>query len=156
MGAGGGLITLVHHSITYEELHDTVLPGDNVTELQSIKVIVNGAHLIMRNIYIPPSSSCLMGYLPDFETLFSPTEDMLIMGVFNAHDNLWYSSTTDTAAADRGAKVVEALGSSSLMVLNQDSPTRVPSSGPNSSPDLTVTNSHMGLNANWQTINTQL
>ena len=78
------------------------------------------------------------------------------MGDFNAHDDLWYSSTTDTVAADRGAKVVEALDGSSLMVLNQDSPTRVPSSGPNSSPHLTVTNSHMGLNANWQTINTKL
>ena len=140
---------LIHHSVTYKELLDLVLPGDNTTEIQSITVTVNGAKLIIRNIYIPPSSSCPTGYLPDFGTLLSPTEDILIMGDFNAHDDLWYSSTTDAVAADRGAKIVEALESSELMVLNEDSPTRMPSNGPTSSPDLTICNCHMGLNSNW-------
>ena len=74
------------------------------------------------------------------------------MGDFNAHDELWYSSTTDAEAARRGVRVVEALESSTLMVLNEDHPTRIPSNGPPSSPDLTITNSHMGLNASWQPI----
>ena len=154
LGRGGGLITLVHHSVTYRELHDPVLPGDNVTELQSITVEVGGAHLIIRNIYIPPPTSCPSGYLPDFGALFSSTEDILIMGDFNAHDDLWYSSTTDTVATDRGAKIVEALETSTLMVLNQDSPTRMSSNGPMTSPDLTITNSHMGLDSNWQPLTT--
>ena len=76
------------------------------------------------------------------------------MGDFNAHDDLWYSSTTDTVATDRGAKIVEALETSTLMVLNQDSPTRMPSNGPMTSPDLTITNSHMGLDSNWQPLTT--
>ena len=45
---------------------------------------------------------------------------------------------------------MEALENSTLMVLNQDSPTRMPSNGPLSSPDLTITNSHMGLNSSWE------
>ena len=76
------------------------------------------------------------------------------MGDFNAHDGLWYSSTTDAAAIDRGAKIVEALDSSTLMVINQDSPTRMPSNGPTSSPDITITSAHMGLNSNWEPITT--
>ena len=107
----------------------------------------------MENFHAP-HTSCSNGYVPNLDTLFSPTEDILIMGDFNAHDDLWYSSTTDTVAAERGAKVVEALIGSSLMVLNQDSPTRVPSNGPPSSPDLTIANCHMGLNSSWQPITT--
>ena len=152
MGGGGGLITLVHHSITYRELLDPVLPGDSVAEIQSINVEMGGAHLIVTNIYIPPCHSCPPAYLPDFRTLFSPTADILIMGDFNAHDELWYSSTTDAAAAIRGAKAVEALESSTLTVLNEDNPTRIPCSGLPSSPDLTITNGHLGLNASWQPI----
>ena len=153
-GRGGGLIILVHHSITYQELPDTILPGDSVAERQTIAVEVNGATLTICNIYIPPATSCPPGYSPDFHSLFNHTEDILIMGDFNAHDDLWYSSNADTAAADRGARIVEALDSSTLMVINQDSPTRMPSNGPSSSPDLTVTNSHLGLNASWHPITT--
>ena len=49
---------------------------------------------------------------------------------------------------------MEALEGSTLMVLNQDSPTRMPSNGPTSSPDLTITNSHMGLDTEWQPLTT--
>ena len=146
-GQGGGLITLVAHSIRYTELKPSPLfPGDNTAEHQAISVEVDGAQLLVCNVYIPPAASC-PGYQPNFTSLFSATGDTLIMGDFNAHDALWYSSTADEAAANRGASVVEALENSELMVINQDSPTRMPSNGPATSPDLTITNSHLGLNA---------
>ena len=115
-----------------------------------LPVEVDGAHVQVCNVYIPPSSSCPPGYVPAFSSLLVPTTgDVLIMGDFNAHDALWYSSTDDAAAANRGANIVEALDITTLMVINQNSPTRVPLSGPTSSPDLAITNSHLGLNASW-------
>ena len=45
---------------------------------------------------------------------------------------------------------MEALESSTLIVLNEDKPTRMPCSGLPSSPNLTITNNHLGLNASWQ------
>ena len=155
-GRGGGLITLIHHSVTYQEIiPDPFFPGDTTAEHLTISVEVDGAHLQVCNVYIPPSSSCPPGYVPAFSSLLVPTTgDVLIMGDFNAHDALWYSSTDDAAAANRGADIVEALDNPTLMVINQNSPTRVPSSGPTSSPDLTITNSHLGLNASWVPITT--
>ena len=147
---GGGLITLVAHSIKYIELNQSSLfPGDNIAEHQAISVEVDGAQLLVCNVYIPPIASCPPGYHPNFNSLFNATGDTLIMGDFNAHDALWYSSTADEAAANRGTSIVEALENSELMVINQDSPTRMPTNGPTSSPDLTITNSHLGLNASW-------
>ena len=84
---------LIHHSIAYEEVQHTFLPGDTTTELQAITIEVNGAKLLICNVYIPPISSCPGGYTPDFDSLFSYSGDILIMGDFNAHDPSWYSST---------------------------------------------------------------
>ena len=71
------------------------------------------------------------------------------MGDFNAHGALWYSSTDDGAAATRGVDIVEALDDTTLVVINQNSPTRVTCSGPTSSPDITITNSHLDVNSSW-------
>ena len=147
-GRGGGLITLVHHSVKYQEAH-LPFPGDNTIEHQAVTVDVDGAHLLVCNIYVPPVSSCPQGYIPNFAPLFSHTGDILVMGDFNAHDDTWYSSTQDEGAANRGANIVDALDNSQLMTINLDSPTRKPSNGPCSSPDLTITNSHLGLHSSW-------
>lgn len=149
-GRGGGPITLVHHSVIYEAVQlDGLFPGDTIAEHQTSMVEVDGVHLKVCNVYIPPASSCPPGYSPSFNSLFDVTGDVLIMGDFNARDALRYSFTDDVAAANRGRDIVEALDSTTLMVINQDSQTRVPTSGPTSSPDLTITNSHLGLNDGW-------
>ena len=75
-------------------------------------------------------------------------------GDFKAHDALRYSSLNDGAAATRGADIVEALANTALVVINLNTPTRVPPSGPTSSPDITITNSHLGVNASWLPLTT--
>ena len=40
------------------------------------------------------------------------------------------------------------------MTINLDSPTRKPSNGPCSSPDFTITNSHLGLHSSWVPLTT--
>ena len=154
-GRGGGLITLVHHSVKYQEATTFLpFPGDNTIEYQAVTVDVGGAKLLVCNVYVPPVTSCPQRYVPNFATLFGHTGDILIMGDFNAHDDSWYSSTQDEGAANRGANIVDALDVSQLMTINLDSPTRKPSNGPCSSPDLTITNSYLGLHSNWVPVTT--
>ena len=150
-GQCGGLITLLHHSVANQEVQEhTFLPRDTIDELQALTVELDGAQLLVCNVYIPPASSCPRGYAPDFKSLLTYHGDILIMGDFNAHDTLWYSFTLDERVANRIAEFVNALDNSTLMVINQDSPTRKPSSGLSSSPDLTITSSQLGLNASWK------
>ena len=153
-GRGGGLITLIHHSITYKEVYPNFFPGDTTIESQAYSIEVNGAELLICNIYIPPASSCPGGYTPDFNSIFNYSGDILIMGDFNAHDHSWYSSTLDERAAARGADIVNTLDGTALVVINEDTPTRMPADGLTSSPDLTITNSHLGINARWEPITT--
>ena len=91
--------------------------------------------------------SSAIGNVPDIHSLF-------ILGDFNAHSPAWFSSTGDSRAAARGEAIFECLNDSSLALLNDDSPTRVPKSGPNSSPDLTIVSAHMATVSRWQTLTT--
>ena len=51
MGGGGGLVTLVHHSIAFIELPS---PFNYNTECLLVKVQVNNEDLVIANMYIPP------------------------------------------------------------------------------------------------------
>ncbi|KAF2344021.1 Endonuclease/exonuclease/phosphatase, partial [Trinorchestia longiramus] len=68
---------------------------------------------------------------------------------FNAHNPAWFSSTNDDRAAARGINIISAIDSSPLFLLNQDSPTRLPSDGNPSSPDLTIVSPHLALETSW-------
>ena len=150
-GGGGGLITLVHHSVAFTEVNTNHLfPGDSTAEHLAIEVDIDGAKLLVVNVYIPPISSCPTGYTPNFTHLFSSTDDTLVVGDFNAHDARWHSATQDHGAAERGVAICDALDASNLTCINGDSPTRMPRNGPLSSPDLAFTSVHLALNAEWE------
>ena len=148
---GGGLISLIHHSISFTHLPtDHLFPGDHIIEHQGFTITENQASLNVYNIYIPPQSCCPSGYRPNLERLFDTRDDdTLIVGDFNAHHNMWYSRTEDDQAAARGAAFAEALDASNLVVLNLDLPTRLPNRGPSSSPDLTIASPHLSLSYTW-------
>ena len=55
-GGGGGLITLIHQSISFSHLQSPF--NDDVTEAIVIKVNLNDEYVNIANIYIPPQSSC--------------------------------------------------------------------------------------------------
>ena len=82
---GGGLITLVHHSISYTRLPSDLFPNDSTAEQLSITATINDIPLHIHNIYIPPHSSCPPNYTPSFTRLFQAQDDTLILGDFNAH-----------------------------------------------------------------------
>ena len=117
---------------------------------------MDGAKLLVANVYIPPVSSCPPDYMPNLTHFFSCAEDILVVGDFNAHDARWHSSTHDHRAAERGAAICDALDAGSLTCINGDSPTRMPRNGPLTSPDLAFTSAHLGINAEWEPLVTQL
>ncbi|KAA0187452.1 hypothetical protein HAZT_HAZT006176 [Hyalella azteca] len=88
--------------------------------------------------------------MPSLTTLFKlDAHNTIIMGDFNAHNPAWFSATQDDRMAARGAALLNQIDSSQLVLLNQDIPTRLPSQGAPSSPDLTLISPHLALDAVW-------
>ena len=148
-GGGGGLIILIHPDVSYTIADSSCYFNDPITEHQAIEVNIDDAKLLVINVYIPPASS-VPGQTPDLTSIFNITRDVLIVGDFNAHDPRWHSHTQDTAAERRGDAICNALDVGQLMCINGPSHTRRPIQGRTSSPDLTFTNPHLGINARWE------
>jgi exonuclease III len=55
-GHGGGVVFLIHQSVTYSPV-DTSFLKDNHTECLAVRVVINGSDLVIFNIYLPPASS---------------------------------------------------------------------------------------------------
>jgi exonuclease III len=66
--SGGGLITLVQHSVPFVE-YDTafISTTDQTIEVQAVTATIDDLAINVYNIYIPPSSSCPRGYDPDLQ-----------------------------------------------------------------------------------------
>ncbi|MCP4061384.1 MAG: hypothetical protein GY738_29760 [Pseudoalteromonas sp.] len=106
------------------------------------------------NLYLPPHSSCPPQYLPNFNLLFDRPNDTILVGDFNAHNPAWNSISLDQSSMNRGEALLEALNESSLCLLNEDSPTRLPSFGQPTSPDLSLCSAHLALDFSWHTLTT--
>ena len=98
------------------------------------------------NVYIPPESSCAGNYFPFLDHLMMTT-DTLILGDFNAHHSVWYSSSTDT----RGTLLDNMISGSNFSILNWDSPTRLPGNANPSSPVVSLSSASLINSTNLQT-----
>lgn len=98
------------------------------------------------NIYIPPSSSCTSGYKPSLLPLLQHS-DTLILEDFNAHDPLWYSQLSDT----KGSVLADEISNSNFRVLNEDSPTRLPTNRQPTSPDFSLASLSLPPYSSWKT-----
>jgi hypothetical protein len=145
-GRGGGLAFLVHHSVSFVPV-DSSFFQDGFTECH-VKTTINSSDLVICNVYLPPASSCPATYKPDLSSLFSHSkDDTLICGDFNAHNEGWDSTLSDP----RGESLADQIKLSPLIVLNSDTPTRLPSSGAASSPDISLASAHIALASTWET-----
>ena len=148
---GGGLAFLIHHTVSFtHQQSDQLFPNDSTIEHQAINVTITGTPYLIFNIYIPPATSCPPAYSPNLSPLLEQQDhNVVILGDFNAHNAAWYSATNDDRAAARGVAIVNALDPSPMVLLNGDHPTRVPTDGPPSSPDLTFVSAHVALGSSW-------
>ena len=127
-------------SILFQTLPDTT----NDQHIESLSIKINNITIV--NIYIPPTSSCSAGYIPAI-TPFLPNDDALILGDFNTHDPLWYSNLSD----NRGSHISDEIGNSNFGTLNEEQPTRLPSNGHPSFPDISLASIPLLPYATWST-----
>ena len=144
---GGGLLMFIHSSITFTKLPSARNHPDAHLEEQTISVRLGNTDLIISNVYIPPVSSCASGYQASIDHLLT-AKDGLVLGDLNGHHPSWHSTSTDA----RGRSLADTINGSNYGPLNEDSPTRVPTNGEVSSPDVSLASSSLIAPSSWQTL----
>ena len=149
-GLGGGILIFIHRSVTSSKQPSSAesLYDPHLEEL-AIEDEIGNTKLIISIIYIPPASSCSIGYQSSIEHLLM-TQDSLILGDVNAHHPSWYSGSTDT----RGRKMAHSIIGSDHGILNWDTPTRVPPNAEPSSADVSLASASLITSCSWQTLST--
>jgi endonuclease/exonuclease/phosphatase family metal-dependent hydrolase len=141
------LAFLIHHTVQFSPIDVSFIPSDS-TECQAIRATINGSDLSIFNVYLPPVSSCPRNFCPDLSSIVNfVDENFLVCGDLNAHHAGWDSSLSKS----RGERIAESIEASPLIILNQDTPTRLPNHGSPSSPDVSVASAHLALACTWST-----
>src|SRR5207253_6654796 len=84
-------------------------------------------------------------FIPDLSSV-SSLPNLIIVGDFNAHHNVWLSTQTiDT----RGIGMLDQVESLPLVILNDDRPTRVTGSARPTSPDLSIASTSVSSRMCW-------
>ena len=147
---GGGLAFLIHKSVPFNRLAtpNSLNDDDHLEELTIEITSSNNQHLRIRNVYIPPASSCKQGYVAPINHLDDGLNNtFLILGDVNAHHQLWHTDDTEDA---RGQTIADWLGSNTHGILNEDSPTRITATC-STSPDLSIASSSILTSCDWRT-----
>ena len=120
---GGGVAFLVHDSIPFNrESSPPSLKDDPHLEELTISISSNNAPLQIRNIYLPPASSCSTpGYSAPLNQIYDNLNSTsLILGDSNAHHQLWHS---EAAEDTRGRLLADSLSDSQFGTVNEALPT---------------------------------
>ena len=151
---GGGLAFLIHQTIPFQTIQTPSSPKDD-PHLEELTIQINNQQnnpIQIRNLYIPPASSCQADYEPPIHALADELGDAaLILGDLNAHHNLWLSEATEDR---RGKAISDWLDSSTLGILNEDSATRVTSNA-STAPDISLASPTLLPTCSWQ-VNTAM
>ena len=152
--AGGGLITYIHTSISYNETTAQTrlnTNADHHLELQSLKIKTGPKHHIhLINIYIPPHNS--PGLPTNYQFTLQPLDtdnNIILGGDFNAKHPAWF---TMQQADGRGTELATQLNS--LFVLNDtDQHTHIPHQADRraTSPDITFCSPSLSTTTTWRT-----
>ncbi len=147
---GGGVAFLVHKDVNFN-LEKTPAAIEQDPHLESLTISLPGKHntepLYIRNVYIPPQSSCNQNYIPPIDKLF---EDLgtssLILGDVNAHHQLWHSEANEDV---RGKLIVDTITGLNYGIINEDQPTRVTANA-STAPDISMASSNLIPTTNWK------
>ena len=137
----------IHNSVNFTRKSlSTTSKNDPHLEELTISIAMDNTELLITNVYIPLTSSCNGRYSPPIDHLLTGT-DSLVLGDFNADHSHWHSGTTDS----RGNQLADSVSISSFVVLNTDSPTRLPGNADPSSPDVALASASLITSSEWQT-----
>ena len=147
---GGGLVFLVHQDIPFEEIPTPPdLANDPHAEVLTIKIPGKSNSLKIRNVYIPPTTSCCTPqYKAPMDKILENLDDStLVLGDFNAHNEAWHSELEEDA---RGNLINNIINTHPLGILNENNPTRLSSSGTKSSPDISLATNDILPSCKWK------
>ena len=150
---GGGLAFLVHQDINFDEIPSPItLNSDPHLECQTIAIQGEKENITIRNIYIPPVSSCTQNYSPPINKIFEDlTDASIIVGDFNAHHDHWLTDSNEDA---RGRIIVDTISDIPFGIINEDLPTRVTTNS-STSPDISISSNDLITQLNWS-VNTKM
>ena len=156
-GEGGGLITLIHHTIRYTDTTDITqnLNNPDITvETQSIRISTRHTQYInIINIYIPPDTSPTVprNYIRNLHQLGN-IPNTIIAEDFNAEDTTWYDHNKDNT---RGTHISTQFNNMSILN-NTEQYTHIPHQAHyhTSSPDITFCSPTLEQNTTRQTVYT--
>ena len=146
---GGGLAFLIHKDINFNiETNPAILEQDEFLEVMTIRIPgINKEDLYVRNIYIPPQSSCRQQYVPPLEHLYDGLgKNAYVIGDLNAHNELWYSEAN---ADSRGRDLVDTISGLDFGIINNDLPTRVTNQA-STAPDVSIASSNLIPYTTWK------
>ncbi|MCP3662402.1 MAG: hypothetical protein GY696_07890, partial [Gammaproteobacteria bacterium] len=148
---GGGLAFLIHESINFQTVPNPPrLNNDPHIETDTINIPGKGNSLTIRNVYIPPQSSCVGQYTPAIEDLLDDLpETSLIIGDLNAHHTSWYTEGNEDS---RGRHIINIIEGKNIGVLNEDTPTRTANNSA-TAPDVSLATSDILPTTTWKTEN---
>ena len=150
---GGGIAFLIQEDIIFNTVPTPVdLENDEHIETMTINIPGKNSNHQIRNVYLPPVSSCSPQYQPKLDHLFDNLQDSardsaLVIGDINAHHESWLTgANSDT----RGRLLVNAISDSNFGILNEDFPTRVTDQA-STSPDLSLASPSILPSTTWKT-----
>ena len=143
-GGGGGLVTLVHHSVAYTQLVSPI--NDGVCESIVIEASLANTPTKIANVYIPPASSSPPNYVASLAPFFAL--GAIVVGDVNGHEEEWSAAQADV----RGAAFSGEIDNANYVVMNDpDIATRPIST---SSPDVALAPPSLALNFDWSVTTT--
>ena len=149
---GGGLAFLVHKDLNFSiEPTPRILEQDPFLESLTIRIPgIDKKHLYIRNVYIPPHSSCNSQYSPPLDHLFDDLgESYMILGDVNAHNQLWHSEADNDS---RGNALADAISGLTCGIINEDLPTRVTAQA-STAPDISIVSANLIPTTTWKIAN---
>jgi hypothetical protein len=145
---GGGVAFLVHKDVNFT-LEPTPVSLEQDPHIESLTISIPGEenNLHIRNVYIPPQSSCGQGYIPSIDSIYNNLDETsLILGDFNAHHELWLSEGNTDA---RGTLIADSIAGINYGIVNDDQPTRVTSLA-STAPDISIASSNLIPSTTWK------
>ena len=143
-GGGGGLVTLIHHSIPF--LHVASPINDGIVESLVVNVNLAGNNFNIANVYIPPASSTNLP--PNYQASLAPLfalSNTIVLGDVNGHNEEWSRGVADI----RGDRIATEVDASNYSVLNNPDISTRPCS--DTSPDVALVPTPWALSFDWIT-----
>ena len=145
---GGGLAFIIHDTVPFKIIHQTAPKDDHLEEFTI--VVNNGKNpLHIKNVYLPPASSCAQGYNPPFQSLKQDLQaPFLVLGDFHAHHPSWACADTED---DRGRQLDTIIAQDDLCVLNDENTHTRVQGDTKTSPDISLASPNITTACDWST-----